>query len=188
MPSLPISSPSSLSDLRRVFLSCGSSQYTGEPVTHLAHALQTAHLAQRAGAGDALVVAALLHDVGHLVSGHAGTPTLEGVDDRHEHTGADLLGCWFGEDVTAPVRLHVEAKRALATDPRYLRALSADSLRSLALQGGPMTPDEAAAFRMKPWATASMALRRWDDAAKTPDWRVGELLDFWPLAESVARR
>jgi phosphonate degradation associated HDIG domain protein len=188
MTTMPRSSPPSLSALSQVFQSRGNGQYTGEPVTHLAHALQTAHLARRAGAGDALVVAALLHDIGHLVSGHSGTPTLDGIDDRHEHTGADLLACWFGEDVTGPVRLHVQAKRCLAANPAYWRALSEDSRRSLLLQGGPMDKGEVAVFRVSPWAMEALMLRRWDEAAKNPLWKVGELAEIWPLVTSLVQR
>lgn len=88
-----------------------SLRYSGEPVTQWEHALQTAALALQAGASDPLTTAALLHDIGHLAAADAGmgTPTLQGIDDRHEQRGAHLLGALFGEAVTAPIRLHVVA-------------------------------------------------------------------------------
>lgn len=180
--------PATLPELRDLLERLGPGQYTGEPVSHLAHALQAAHLARRAGAGDALVVAALLHDIGHLVSGLPGTPTVEGVDDRHEQTGADLLARWFGPEVTQPVRLHVLAKRCLAARPAYARALSEDSRRSLVLQGGPMDEAGQRAFTAMPWSMEALALRRWDEAAKNPLWKVAALEEVWPLVEAVRQR
>ena len=71
--------------------------------------------------------------------------------------------------MTEPVRLHVAAKRYLcATEPGYFALLSAESVRTLALQGGPMTPEQAAAFGALPYARDAVAVRRWDDEAKDP--------------------
>ena len=173
-------SPASLDDLRVLMVVRGGEQYTGEPVTHREHALQCAWLADRAGAGDALVVAALLHDIGHLSSGLTGTPSAEGIDDRHEEAGAALLARWFGPEVTEPVRLHVLAKRVLAAQPAYWRALSDDSRRSLQLQGGVLDEAGRAAFLTRPHAADALALRRWDDAAKKPD------ADRWTLDQAWA--
>lgn len=178
----------SLNDLRALLETRGSGRYTGEPVSHRAHALQCAWLAQRAGAGDALVVAALLHDIGHLSSGLAGTPSAEGIDDRHEEAGAALLARWFDPAVTEPVRLHVRAKRVLAAQPAYWRALSDDSRRSLRLQGGVLDGAGRAAFMAGPWAKAALALRRWDDAAKKPDAERWTLQEAWAVVARYSGR
>lgn len=144
-----------------------SLRYAGEPVSQWEHALQTAALALQAGASDALVAAALLHDIGHLVGDVGGTPTLAGRDDRHEVVAARQLASLFGADVTEPVRLHVEAKRWLvANTAGYAERLSQDSVRSLALQGGAMSAQESAAFRALPHAADALRLRAWDDLAK----------------------
>jgi gamma-butyrobetaine dioxygenase len=91
------------------------------------------------------------------------------VRARHGTAGARWLGQWFGPAVTEPVRLHVAAKRYLcATAPGYFGLLSAESVRTLALQGGPMTPEQAAAFAALPFAHDAVAVRRWDDEAKDP--------------------
>lgn len=177
-----------LDGLQMLLRSRGMQRYTGEPVSHLEHALQCADLAQRAGASEALVVAALLHDVGHLMDGAAGTPSLDGVDDRHEQRGAVLLARWFGPEVTEPVRLHVDAKRALAADPRYLHALSEDSRRSLVLQGGPLEAAAMARFVLQPFGADAIALRRWDDAAKRPGRATPPLEAFWPRVQARAQR
>lgn len=143
-------------------------RYAGESVTQWEHALQTAALAVQAQASSALVAAALFHDLGHLVDAEVdATPTLAGHDDRHELVAARRLAPVFGPAVSEPVRLHVEAKRYLvATTPGYFGRLSADSVRSLALQGGPMDAAECAAFRLQPHATDALALRCWDELAK----------------------
>ncbi|MCS6995503.1 MAG: HD domain-containing protein [Casimicrobiaceae bacterium] len=164
----------------------GGERYTGEPVSHLEHALQCAQVAQRAGAAAPLVVAALLHDLGHLLTGLPGTPSAAGINDAHEWLGAAALAPLFGPEVAEPVRLHVPAKRYLACDSAYLRALSEDSRRSLALQGGPMSADERSLFEREPFFEAAIRLRRWDDAAKVPGRRTPPLAQLWPSVEALA--
>lgn len=142
-------------------------RYGLSDVNQREHALQCAWLAERDGHGAALVTAALLHDVGHLLHELGDDPALEGVDDRHEEAGHAWLARHFGPDVTEPVRLHVAAKRYLcATEPGYFARLAPDSVRSLALQGGPMSAEEVAAFQALPGAEAAVILRRYDEQAK----------------------
>jgi predicted HD phosphohydrolase len=112
-----------------------------------------------------------LHDLGHLLTDLDGTPTLSGVDDGHENGAARLLDALWGPAVAEPVRLHVDAKRYLvATYPHYRVRLSADSLRSLELQGGPMAFDERLKFQASPYALDAQQLRAWDDSGKRADW------------------
>ena len=144
----------------------GGERY-GERLTQLDHALQCAALAQSDGAPDALVAAALLHDYGHLIDDRGHMAERQGMDDAHEAVGADALSAWFGHDVTQPVALHVAAKRYLcAVEPGYLDALSPASQLSLHLQGGPLEPREAEAFKALPFADDAVRLRRWDDWGK----------------------
>lgn len=131
------------------------------------HALQAAWLAERNGDPDALVAAALLHDIGHLVHDLGEDPAAEGVDDKHEERGHAWLVPHFGPAVTEPIRLHVAAKRYLcAREADYFARLSPDSVTSLKLQGGPMSEAEAAAFEASPHAEAAVRLRRYDEQAK----------------------
>jgi [1-hydroxy-2-(trimethylamino)ethyl]phosphonate dioxygenase len=135
-----------------------------------------------------LVAAALLHDVGQLL--HAGD---EGVADadkdmQHETLGEEWLSARFGPEVTQPIKLHVAAKRYLcATDPEYLGKLSPASLQSLKLQGGPMTPAEVAAFESNKFAKDGVRLRRWDDLAKDPNFKVAQLDHYRSVLVAVAR-
>lgn len=145
----------------------GAEQYD-EEVDQTVHALQTAALAVADGADDALVAAALLHDVGHLLVLDAGGSHQHDVDDAHEDTGAAWLRPLFPQSVTAPIALHVRAKRYLCSmDHAYLRSLSAGSIASLQVQGGPMTVAEAAAFERLIGHRDAVRVRRWDDAGKS---------------------
>jgi len=158
----------SLADIGQLFADKGGEQYTGEPVTQLEHALQSAFLAEQEDAGDELVTAALLHDLGHLLHDLGATPTLSGVDDVHQYRALPFLRGLFGDAVLDPIKLHVDAKRYLcATRADYFAALSDDSRRSLVLQGGIYTPDQADSFIRLPGAEAAVRLRIWDDLAKT---------------------
>ena len=174
----------------RLFAERGDSDYGGEAVSQREHALQAAHFARQAGASPALVTAALLHDVGHLLHDLPADAPERGVDDRHETLAGRWLARAFGPDVVEPVRLHVDAKRYLCTtEPEYLGQLSEPSLVSLRLQGGPMTADEAERFAALPHAAAAVALRRWDDAAKVPDLDVPGLEHYIDcIAAALAQR
>lgn len=173
-----------LDRLVTLFATRGGSQYGGEAVSQLEHGLQAALLAERAGAGDELVAAALLHDVGHLLHAPGEERVGQGVDDRHEELGERYLRRHFAAGVAGPVRLHVPAKRYLcATEPGYPDTLSPASARSLAVQGGPMSPGEAAAFAADPHAVAAVRLRRWDDAAKEPERPTPPIAHFLPVLE-----
>jgi phosphonate degradation associated HDIG domain protein len=178
--------PTAVDAIRRLFAERGESAYGGEAVSQLEHALQAAALARSAGAGAALVAAALLHDVGHLLHDLPDDAPDRGVDDAHEARAARWLSLWFGPDVVEPVRLHVDAKRYLcAVEPEYLRRLSAPSVASLRLQGGPMSAEEVRAFRESPHLADAVALRRWDDEAKDPGLAVSGLESYVPTVEEA---
>jgi gamma-butyrobetaine dioxygenase len=162
-----------------LFAGEGAQAYLGEPVTIGAHMRQAGAQAEAAGADRPLVAAALLHDIGHL---------RQETDARHGEAGARWLSQWFGEAVTEPVRLHVAAKRYLcAVEPGYFALLSAESVRSLSRQGGPMTAEEAAAFEALPHAQDAVAVRRWDDMAKDPAVTPPEFAHFAPLLAALVR-
>jgi phosphonate degradation associated HDIG domain protein len=185
-PEIDMTSEDPIDFLLRLFKERGDAAYLGEPVSQLEHALQTAWAAEQAGAGSATIAAALLHDIGHLLHDLPEDCALSGIDDIHEERAARWLDRHFGPEVAEPVRLHVAAKRFLcATDPTYIGQLSEASVRSLELQGGPFTPDEAAQFRSQPHAEAAVALRRWDDQAKVPGLPTPPLEHFRACLEAV---
>jgi len=177
-----------VSVIGELFASEGAADYLGEPVTQAAHMLQAAALAERSGAPPAQIVAALLHDVGHLTGARSGRDLMEGTDNRHGDQGASWLAQWFGPEVTEPVRLHVDAKRYLcAVEPDYVGRLSPASVFTLAVQGGPMRPGEIATFEASPFASAACQVRRWDDEAKVPDALVPPFGHYAPLLAALER-
>jgi gamma-butyrobetaine dioxygenase len=164
-----------------LFAGPGARDHLGEPVPIGEHMLQAGALAEAAGAQGALVAAALLHDIGHLLGEDED-------EDRHGESGAQWLSQWFGAAVTEPVRLHVPAKRYLcAADADYFGLLSAESVRTLSLQGGPMTAGEVAAFEALPFSRDAVAVRRWDDRAKDTVVTPPRFAHFAPLLAALVR-
>lgn len=157
-----------LEEITGLFETRGAAQYGGEAINQLQHARQCAHLAERSGASPELVAAALLHDLGHLLVQREAAKEA-GVDDLHQYISLSFLRGVFPDAVLEPIRMHVDAKRYLCqVDSQYQASLSPASQRSLALQGGPFSGEEAAVFMAQPFAADAVALRRWDDHAKDP--------------------
>ena len=163
----------------------GEARY--ETVSQRAHALQCAFLAEQQGAMPALITAALLHDIGHMLHKEGEAAALRGIDDKHELIAQKHLRRLFGPAVAEPAHLHVDAKRWLcATDAGYHGGLSPASQRSLALQGGAFTAEEAAIFRQRPYAEDAIRLRRWDDLAKVPGLATPPLDHFRQYLDAAA--
>ena len=178
-----------LEDIGALFREHGHIEYSGERVTQLEHALQAAHRAERAQAPMELVTAAFLHDLGHLLNQQGETPSERGIDDQHQYFAIPFLRPLFPPAVIEPIRLHVDAKRALcAVDGAYHEQLSEDSKRSLELQGGVFTPEAAAAFLAKTHAEDAMRVRRWDDAAKVPGESTPPMEHYLEIAARCAVR
>lgn len=179
----------SIDEVLDLFTRFGDDTY-GEAVTQLDHALQTAALARAEGADDALVAAALLHDVGHLLDlQDGGVPDTEGRGDlAHEARGARWLAPLLPPSVTGPIALHVAAKRyRCAVDPLYNELLSDASRASLEVQGGPMDEVEVARFEAHPAFEEAVALRIWDDGGKVAEPPVVQPLDTYvPLLKGLA--
>lgn len=176
-----------LSDIEQLFRDHGHIEYSGEGVSQVEHALQAARFAEQENAGDALVTAALLHDLGHLLNRQGETPTLRGIDDQHQYFAIPFMRPLFPAAVIEPIRLHVDAKRALCSlEPGYYEGLSDESKRSLQLQGGVFMREEAGAFLAKPHAREAMRLRRWDDKAKVAGAATGALDHYLEIAARCA--
>ena len=154
----------------------GDQEYHGEKVSQLEHALQTAQQAVDAGGCNEEIIAALLHDIGHIWPDDDSVVTDVGVVE-HDWIGSEVLrGLGFSEGVVQIVAGHVAAKRYLvANDEEYASKLSEVSVESLRLQGGPMSSEESAIFSQSPWSAEKIRVRVWDDRAKTPDAPVAAL-------------
>ncbi|MEZ5854122.1 MAG: HD domain-containing protein [Hyphomicrobiaceae bacterium] len=180
--------PDVLDTLEALMARKGGDLYGGECVTQLQHALQAANLAEQDGKTSSIVVAALLHDIGHLFEPEFERALMTNEDHRHEKLGDAFLKRFFGAEVTEPVRLHVAAKRYLcATRPDYFGSLSPASVHSLKLQGGPMSDEEVAQFEAEPHFAAAVDVRLYDDLAKDPDARTPDLAHFFLHVRKVAQ-
>lgn len=169
-----------------IFERRGGEEYLGEPVTMAQHMLQGATLAERANAPEVVIVAALLHDIGHFTS-EFGTYHPDDVEDRHhEDAGAEVLAPYFPTLVTDCVRYHVAAKRYLcATKPEYFNRLSAASVHTLGLQGGPMNAAEVTEFRRNPNLDQIIQVRYLDEAGKHADMETPSFAHFAPMVQRV---
>lgn len=159
-----------------LFYQRGAEAYLGEPVTIADHMLQAAYCAEADGADEPLIVAALLHDVGHFTGAFGDDYIEKRIDNRHEEVGCAVLSPLFPRAVAESIGLHVAAKKYLcATDAAYYDTLSDASKKTLQLQGGVMNDDEVRAFENRRYFAAAVKLRRWDDAAKVRGLRVNGL-------------
>ena len=170
-----------------LFAGRGGGVYYGEPVSILDHMLQAAHFAEAENAPPHLVLAALLHDVGHLVEEVPHEITDWHEDAKHEEVGGAWLSRRFGPAISDPVRLHVPAKRYLcATDVSYVAQLSPASVITLKLQRGPMSASEIAEFEQEPHFRDAVRVRKWDDRGKVAKLATRSLLDYRDLLEAAA--
>jgi gamma-butyrobetaine dioxygenase len=174
--------------LLEAFAGSAARLYGGEPVTELAHSLQCAELARDAGADEEIQLACLLHDVGRfaveprLIFDKKDRATGASLDAKgHHEVGADLIAPYVPERVAWLVRMHADAKRYLcATEPAYFDRLSPVSQRTLRMQGGVMSAEDAARFATHPWLRDALAVRRWDDLAKVKGKPTRSLADWAP--------
>jgi predicted HD phosphohydrolase len=177
-----------LTDLSEIYAGRATGLYGLTQINQLAHAVQSAHHARSQGLKASVVVAALLHDMGHMVHQLGEHPAAMGIDDQHEVIGANWLERYFGDDVTEPIRLHVAAKRYLCTvEDDYFGKLSKDSIESLALQGGQMSALEMADFQASAYWEDAVALRRIDEIAKDPKGAMPPFEEFSPEILSVLK-
>jgi phosphonate degradation associated HDIG domain protein len=169
-----------------IFERRGDEEYLGEPVTMGEHMLQGATIAEQDGQPEEIIVAALLHDIGHFTS-EFGTFMMDDTEDRHhEDAGAAVLERFFPKIVTDCCRYHVAAKRYLcATRPDYFNRLSEASIHSLNLQGGAMTVEEVAVFEQNPNLKDIIAVRYLDEAGKQAGMKTPDFWHFAPMVQNL---
>lgn len=169
-------------ELLALFERHGARDYIGEEgITQTEHALQCAWAAKEANEAPAMIIAGLVHDIGHLLAFEPGGDQLPllgsfGVED-HEKLGAAWLRHRRVSDyICALVGNHVLSKRYLITkNVMALTELSAASQATLTYQGGLLTAAEMEAFEQDPYFAASLRLRQYDNAAKIPNLRTPSL-------------
>lgn len=179
-----------LNDITVLLHTQGSKQYGGEAVSQLEHALQCAYLAESAQETDETIVAAFLHDIGHLLSaGEVATTAIDdSSDDLHQYIALPFIRTLFSDAVLEPIRLHVDAKRYLcAVDHNYWSTLSDASKKSLELQGGIYSDEDAAKFESNTYGQEAIRLRRYDDLAKIPGALTPDLSHYLAIMHRVAQ-
>lgn len=176
-----------IDDIERLFQNKGHEQYSGESVTQLQHALQTAFLGEQEGASQEMITAAFLHDLGHLLHELGDTPSMHGVDDVHQYRVIPFVRHLFPASIIDAIQRHVDAKRYLcAVRPDYYQDLSQDSKRSLILQGGIFTQAQSETFIAEPGAANAVRVRLWDDLAKQPEAQTPSLSHYIQIAKRCA--
>ena len=172
--------------LSDIFDRRGGEEYLGEPVTMAEHMLQGAHFAENAREPEVIIVAALLHDIGHFTS-EFGTFSMDDTADRHhDEAGAKVLERFCPPLVTDCVRHHVAAKRYLcAARPEYFKRLSEASVHSLILQGGPMNSEEVTEFEQLPNRREIIKVRYYDDSGKRGDMATNQFSHYAPMIQRV---
>lgn len=179
-----------LNDITTLLNTHGSKQYGGEAVSQLEHALQCAYLAECAQESEETIVAALLHDLGHLLSAgqvNDKQPASEDADDLHQYIALPFIRTLFSDAVLEPIKLHVDAKRYLcAVDKGYWSTLSEASRNSLETQGGIYSDQEALAFESRDYGQHAVRLRRYDDLAKKPGALTPDLNHYLAIMYRVA--
>jgi predicted HD phosphohydrolase/ectoine hydroxylase-related dioxygenase (phytanoyl-CoA dioxygenase family) len=154
--------------IMQIYLSkIGKSDYIGEAVSQIEHAQQAAYFASLETQDEDVILASLLHDIGHLIpdqpqmSGNLGT-------QHHEELGAGVLhGLGFSDKTCHLIAHHVDAKRYLCYKmPNYYNSLSEASRGTLKQQGGVMSQREAEEFEKDPLSKTIILMRTWDEKAK----------------------
>lgn len=174
-------------EIVEIYTSGASEEYLGEDVKLVEHMLQCADLAKQSGASNELVLAALLHDIGHLLITDATEAHSSGIDAHHDEIGAQWVEERFPDSVSMPILLHVDAKKYLvATDSDYYEKLSQASKDTLKMQGGPLTLEEAAEFFALDGAKEAIQVRLWDDQAKVRDKPTSTIEEFREIIEALA--
>ncbi len=171
-----------------IFNRRGAESYLGEDVTMAQHMLQAAQCAEESGANESLIVAALLHDIGHYKNEIPETALTKGINNYHEEAGANFLEDYFPVSVIEPIRQHVSAKRYLcAVKSNYFQSLSVASVHTLNLQGGPMNENEIKEFEKNAYLDECIKLRYWDEDAKDPERAHHPFSYFRALVESLVK-
>ena len=181
-----LSTQDKITQLFALYEQHGDNEYIGEPVTILEHSVQSAQLAEAEGYDEEVILAALFHDIGHLMP----IDTHEDMDGlghlSHEKVGsAYLTELGFSEKINFLVNAHVSAKRYLCfAKPDYYEKLSDASRQTLVFQGGVMSADEANAFENHPLFDLSLRMRYWDEAAKETNQVLPDLTKYKQMAEN----
>ena len=174
--------------IKEIFDRRGSEEFLGENVTIAEHMLQAATLAEKKGYSETIIVAVLLHDIGHFTSEFGSFEMNDKIDRFYEDAGAKILEKFFPFLVTDCVKFHVAAKRNLcATDASYYNKLSNASIHSLKLQGGLMSNEEVSKFQKNKNLNDIIKVRYLDDEGKIQNVETPDFDYFIPMIKNVLK-
>ena len=157
------------------------SLYIGEELTISEHMIQTAMLAENNKCSSNLICSSLLHDYGHFVVEDPNLLVTNQIDGNHETIWANYLKTFFSNEIIEPILLHVDTKKYLTRDKKYLNSLSEASKVSLKLQGGVMSDNEAEQFEQNKNYKNAIKLRRFDEGAKKQNIKIKNIEDYKEL-------
>ena len=184
-------SENTTSEILSIFRKHGGIVY-GERCSVLSHSIQAGLIAQNRGCDDELVLAAFLHDIGHLCPLEYDQTAFSrmgefGIEAHDRWAEAFLRERGFSERLIATVKNHVAAKRYLCfSEAAYYEELSEASKNTLRYQGGPMSEQEAKDFEQDPFFEDSLVIRKIDEAAKEEDFEVREA--HWTMLAHLLQR
>lgn len=167
------------------FAKAATTDYIGEAVSQIEHALQCAYFAEKSGHSEEVILACLLHDIGHFSSTTEQNQMADLGVVYHEWIGAQLAyELNFSAKVALLIGYHVDAKRYLAgKNMTYYERLSSASKQTLGYQGGPMDAEEMQAFEQLPYFKEILQVRVNDEKAKEVDLVVPGLEHYYPLMQ-----
>ena len=176
----------SIKYLQKLFAQKGSENY-GEGLSQEAHMAQSALIALEDQCSEETIVAAGLHDIGHLLEGDKFKSMAGYGIHQHDKLASELLSdIGFSDEICQMVELHVECKRYFcAVDPNYHDTLSPASQETLTFQGGPMNKEEVLEFKSYTNSANILKVREIDDMAKDPNGIKTMPTWFWDMAERV---
>lgn len=161
-------------EILKLYEQYGAAEYAGEKISQSEHMTQAAELAIKDGQDDEVVLAAFLHDIGHLLPVEDKAESMNGYGTvDHEKVGAYYLSnVGFSEKICRLIQSHVAAKRYLTFKyPEYYERLSDASRQTLIYQGGKMKEYEALAFEDDELFPLYIKMRQWDEAAKEVEFK-----------------
>ena len=154
-----------IDELIKLYNTVGNENYFGEVVSKREHMIQAAVSAEEHIESEQLILACLLHDIGHLLE----KDDMNGLGVKNHGTvGKQYLEkMGMNKRVCKLVESHIAAKRYLVSiDETYYEKLSEASKKTLEYQGGKMNEDEINNFEKDLDMIEILGVRYHDDNGK----------------------
>jgi predicted HD phosphohydrolase len=154
-----------ISDILSLYIEQGDTNYFGEKVTKTEHMIQCAVIAEKNKEPDYIILACLLHDIGHFLDKDDMNGL--GVSNHGIIASNYLKKLGMNSRICFLVEKHIDAKRYLVTiDKKNYDKLSDASKKTLEFQGGKMTDEELYKFENSEEFLNILKIRNYDDNGK----------------------